>query len=101
MMIHLAVKHPLRQPLLQLIDQTTALKYRRRVTARKQRIYHLIRDSTLSVRRHKLYSFPPFPRASLIMAEHKISDTLFNGGFEHRQITRRSEERRVGKECRI
>jgi len=68
MMIHLSVKHALRQPLLQLIDQTTALKNCRRVTSRKQFIYHLIRDSILSVRRHKLYSFPPFPRASLVMA---------------------------------
>jgi len=29
MVIHLPIKHSLRQPLLQLIDQTAALKYRR------------------------------------------------------------------------
>src|SRR6266849_9366738 len=63
MVIQLPIKYPLGQTLLQLIDQTAALEYGRRVTSRQQLIHHFIRDPTLAVRRHTFSSRPI--RASL------------------------------------
>src|SRR5262249_27791241 len=73
MMVHLSIQHPLRQPLLQFIDQPAALEHRCRVTTGQKLIHHLIRDSLILVRRHTL---PPALPGVIVWLEHEIYDTL-------------------------
>src|SRR5215469_1258550 len=73
MMVHLGIQHPLRQPLLQFVDQAAALEHRCRVATGQKLIHHLIRDSLILVRRHTL---PPALPGVIVWLEHEISDTL-------------------------
>src|SRR5215467_284053 len=73
MMVHLRIQHPLRQPLLQFIDQPAAFEHRCRVATGQKLIHHLIRDSLILVRRHTL---PPALPGVIVWLEHEISDTL-------------------------
>src|SRR5262245_11924007 len=74
MMVHLGIQHPLRQPLLQFVDQPAALEHRCRVATGQKLIHHLIRDSLILVRRHT--SLPPALPGVIVWLEHEISDTL-------------------------
>jgi hypothetical protein len=73
MMVHLGIQHPLRQPLLQFVDQPAALEHRCRVATGQQLIHHLVRDPVILVRRHTL---PPALPGVILWLEHEISDTL-------------------------
>src|SRR5215510_5856628 len=77
MMVHLGIQHPLRQPLLQFVDQAAALEHRCRVATGPKLIHHLIRDSLILVRRHTL---PPALPGVIVWLEHEISDTLSRAG---------------------
>ena len=79
MVVELGVERPLRQTLLQLIDQTAAREDARLIPSRQKLIQYLIPDSAFPVRRHMLL-LPS--RASLNGSRTRNFDTLPGKTFE-------------------